>query len=153
MPCTPTDQACAPSVTSCTPAGARPWHPCKKSARIIPRSARPSVQPSFAGITAAPNPLQIPGYGSLGDIEAQFLELSMDLGCSPGRISSASWRMSARISAVAFGRPAGARDCHFQKSRNPARCQPTTVSGLTATKTSAHRDQTQRRIIQNSRSN
>jgi NADPH-dependent curcumin reductase CurA len=27
------------------------------------------------------------------------------------------------------------------------------VSGLTATKTSAHRDQTQRRIIQNSRSN
>jgi hypothetical protein len=43
-------------------------------------------QPSFAGITAAPNPLQIPGYGSLGDNEAQFLEFSMDLGCSPGRI-------------------------------------------------------------------
>ena len=111
-------------------------------------------QPSFAGITAAPNTLQIPGYGSLGDIEAQFLEFSMDLGCSPGRILFGQAADECpRISAVILGRPAGARDCHFQKSRNPARCQPTTVSGLTATKTSAHRDQTQRRIIQNSRSN
>ena len=46
-------------------------------------------QPSFAGITAAPNTLQIPGYGSLGDIEAQFLEFSMDRGRSPVAFSSA----------------------------------------------------------------
>jgi hypothetical protein len=43
-------------------------------------------QPSLARITAAPNPLQIPGYGSFGDNEAQFLECSMDPGRSPGRI-------------------------------------------------------------------
>jgi hypothetical protein len=50
-------------------------------------------------------------------------------------------------------RVARACDCHFQKSRNPARCQLTTVSGFTATRTSAHRDQMQWRVIQNSRSN
>jgi len=43
-------------------------------------------QPSFAGVTAATNTLQIPSDGSLGDREAEFLEFSMDLGCSPGCI-------------------------------------------------------------------
>jgi hypothetical protein len=107
-----------------------------------------SCQPSFAGITAAPNTLQIPGYGSLRDIEAEFLEFSMGiLGAPQVAFSAARRRLSVQFSAVVFGRPAGAPDYHLQKSRNPARCQPTTVSGLTATKTSTHRDQTQRRII------
>ena len=75
------------------------------------------------------------------------------LGAPQVGFSAARQPMSARISAVAFGLPARARDCHFQKSRNPARCQATTVSGFTATRTSAHRDQMQCRVIQNSRSN
>ncbi len=74
------------------------------------------------------------------------------LGAPQVGFSATKRRMSARISAVAFGLPARARDRHFQKSRNPARCQPTTVSGLTATRTSANRDQMRCRVIQNSRS-
>jgi hypothetical protein len=43
-------------------------------------------QPTLAWITAALDTLQIPGYGSFGNDEAQFLKFSMDPGCSPGRI-------------------------------------------------------------------
>ena len=82
-----------------------------------------------------------------------FWRSSMDPGRPPGWMYSARRRMSARISAVAFGLPVRACDCHFQKSRKPARCQLTTVSGFTATRASAHRDQMQCRVIQNSRSN
>jgi hypothetical protein len=58
----------------------------KKSNAAIAPVIPEEGQPSFAGITAAPNTLQIPGYGSLGDHEDQFLEFSMDPGRSPGRI-------------------------------------------------------------------
>ena len=107
-------------------------------------------QPSLARITAAPNTLQIPGYGSLGDNEAQFLEFSMDLGCSPGRILFGQ----AADECPNFGSSfRSASRCSRLPVPEEPKCQPTTASGLTATKTSAHRDQTQRRIIQNSRSN
>jgi hypothetical protein len=63
----------------------------------------------------------------------------VDLGGSP-------------ISPVIFGRPPRGRDRHLQKSRKPARCRPTTVSELTMTRTSAHRDHPRRRVVQKSRS-
>ena len=56
------------------------------------------------------------------------------------------------IAAVVFGLPPRARDRHLQKSRNPARCQPTRVCGFATTRTSAQRDQTRRRPVQNNRS-
>ena len=84
-------------------------------------------QPSFAGVTAAPNTLQIPSDGSLGDREAEFLEFSMDLGCSPGRILfgkaadecpnfGSSFRSASRCSRLPLpeeskSRPMPADDC------------------------------------------
>jgi hypothetical protein len=64
--------------------------------------------------------------------------------------SCAKRRISARISAVDFGLPPRGRD--RQKSRNPARCQLTTVCGFTTTRTSAQRHQIRREAVQNSRS-
>jgi len=66
--------------------------------------------------------------------------------------SSANRRIRARISAVVFGLPPRGRDRHFQKSRNPAWCHRTTVSGLTMIRTSAQRGQTRRRAVQKNRS-
>ena len=43
-------------------------------------------QPPFVWITAAPDTLQIPSYGSFGNNETQLLKFSMDPGRSPGRI-------------------------------------------------------------------
>ena len=43
-------------------------------------------QPTLAWITAVLDTLQITGYGSFGNDEAQFLEFSMDPGRPPGRI-------------------------------------------------------------------
>ena len=75
------------------------------------------------------------------------------LGAPQLGFSCAKRRISARISAVDFGLPPRARDRHLQKSRNPFRCQPTTVCGFTTTRTSAQRDQIRRKAVQNSRSN
>jgi len=74
------------------------------------------------------------------------------LGAPQLGFSCAKRRISARISAVDFGLPPRARDRHLQKSRNPFRCQPTTVCGFTTTRTSAQRDQIRRKAVQNSRS-
>ncbi len=60
--------------------------------------------------------------------------------------------MSLRISTVTFGLPPRDRDRQRQYRRNPARCQPTTVSGFTTISTSAQLAQTRRRVIQNRRS-
>jgi FAD/FMN-containing dehydrogenase len=43
-------------------------------------------------------------------------------------------------------------DRHLQKSRNPARCQRTTVSGFTMTSTWLQRGQKRRKVVQNHRS-
>jgi hypothetical protein len=109
-------------------------------------------QETFAWIAAALDTLQIPATVRSETTKPSFWSSPWILGAPQVGFSSARRRMSTRISAVAFGLPERARDCHFQKSRNPARCQPTTVSGFTATRTSAHRDQMQCRVIQISRS-
>lgn len=46
-------------------------------------------------------------------------------------------------------RAPGARDCHSRRTQILPGAKPTTVFGFTATGTSVHRNQTQRRIIQN----
>jgi glycogen debranching enzyme len=61
--------------------------------------------------------------------------------------------MSSWISAVMVALPgAGPRDRQRQYNRNPARCQPITVSGFTISSTSAQRDHTLRNAVQNNRS-
>jgi hypothetical protein len=50
-----------------------------------------------------------------------------------------------KLFSLDSGQPAHGR-------RNPARCQPTTVSGFTTIRTSVHRDQTRRNVVENNRS-
>ena len=67
--------------------------------------------------------------------------------------SRAIWRMRSRSSLSMRGLPwRPGRDRHRQNRRKPSRCQRTTVSGCTTTRTSAHRDQSRRRKTQKSRS-
>jgi hypothetical protein len=60
-------------------------------------------------------------------------------------------RISSRISRVILGRP-GWRDLHRQNRRKPARCQDTTVSGLTKMSASAQSEYSRRSVVQKSRS-
>src|SRR5215831_8159892 len=60
--------------------------------------------------------------------------------------SSAIDRIRPRSSLVIFGRPGRRRERKRQYPRNPARCQPTTVSGFTTTSTLAHFDHPRRKI-------
>src|SRR5262252_240655 len=60
--------------------------------------------------------------------------------------------MRLRSSEVMVGRSARRREGKRQYQRNPARCQPTTVSGFTTTTTLAHFDHQRRRPSQNRRS-
>ena len=62
-------------------------------------------------------------------------------------------RIIARTSASIFGLPMLlGRDRNRQKRRKPARCQATTVSGLTTIRAWLHKGQNGRRRIQNARS-
>ena len=85
----------------------------KSNAAITPPVIPEEGQPSLERITAAPNTLQIPGYGSLGDNEAHFLEFSMGPGRSPSRILfgqavdegpsfSSSFRSASRCSRLSL---------------------------------------------------
>ncbi len=69
----------------------------------------------------------------------------------PG-FSVAIRRMRARISSLTSGRPRRRRDSQRQYRRNPVRCHPITVSGLTITRTSDHPVHKLRRVVQNRRS-
>src|SRR5215472_17308441 len=69
-----------------------------------------------------------------------------------GAPSCASRRIRTRISSLILGRPPRGQDFQRQYSRKPARCQPTTVSGLTITSASFQRDQVIRKTVQKSRS-
>jgi hypothetical protein len=60
-------------------------------------------------------------------------------------------RLSSRISLVTFGRP-DCRDLHRQNRRKPARCQDTTVSGLTKMRASAQPEYSRRSAVQKNRS-
>ena len=78
-------------------------------------------------------------------------EVSVDLGGSPTRVLCRQ-PPDQRPDLRGDLRPAAARPGTRPYSRNPVRCQPTTVSGLTMTRTSAQRDQMRRRVVHNSRS-
>ena len=95
---------------------------------------------------------QVAGNRGLGDFESQFQELAVDPGSSPGGILGRHGSVRSRSSGVIFGRPERRRERKRQHQRNPARCQPTTVSGFTTTSTLAHCDHQRRRPIQNRRS-
>jgi len=60
-------------------------------------------------------------------------------------------QISSRISLATFGRP-GFRDRHRQNRRKPARCQDTTVSGLTSMSASAQPKYSRGNTVQKSRS-
>ena len=70
----------------------------------------------------------------------------------PG-FSCANRRINTRSSLVIFGRPGRWRDRHRQYQRKLARCQATTVSGLTMSSTFFQPEKNLRSPIQNNRSN
>jgi hypothetical protein len=74
------------------------------------------------------------------------------LGAPQSEFSVAIVRMRVRISSLILGRPPQDRDRHRQYRRKPTRCHRITVSGFTMTKTSDHRGQMFRRVVQNKRS-
>jgi len=59
--------------------------------------------------------------------------------------------MAVRISRLILGLPRRGRERNRQYNRNPVRCQPTTVSGLTMSSVLLHRCQIADRTTQNSR--
>ncbi len=74
-------------------------------------------------------------------------------GAPHNRFSRLIRWMSLRISFEICGRPDFPwRDFHFQNKRNPWRCPPTTVSGLTMTRASFQRGHRRERKTQNTRS-
>src|SRR5215469_5763607 len=73
-------------------------------------------------------------------------------GAPQSEFSCARRRIRRRTSSVILGLPPRGRDFQRQYRRKLARCQPTTVSGLTITSASRQRDQLVRKIIQKSRS-
>ena len=66
--------------------------------------------------------------------------------------SAAMRAIKARTSLLTLRRPPTrlALESHFQYSRKPARCQPTTVRGVTKTRGFCHPDQRLRNMSQNS---
>ena len=81
------------------------------------------------------------------------LESHLRLGAPQDGLALAIWRMSA-LSQGEISSCAGVRGRDFQRQnkRKPARCQRTTVSGLTTTGTSAQRDQRWESTTQKARS-
>ena len=103
------------------------------------------------------------GFRGLGGMKRDTLRSPMSmpslsnspwiLGAPQPTLALAIWWMS-RLTSDATLPAAGPceRDFHRQNRRKPARCQRSTVSGLTTTSTSAKRDQTWERSNQNARS-
>jgi len=102
----------------------------------------------------------LPAYGSHKPFSKWILpgrlrcgEDFLDADALNPTLASAIWRMRALTSAeTSLSAGLRERDFHRQKRRNPARCQQTTVYGLTTTSTSAQRDQNRERTSQNVRS-
>jgi len=98
---------------------------------VIAKEGSPALT-SVVGRRPAP---EIAGDRALGDVEAEFEEFAVDSGGAQEGFSLTIRRMRARISASIWGLPRHfGRDSRRQKSRNPARCQATIVSGLTMTR-------------------
>jgi hypothetical protein len=91
----------------------------------------------FLGCVAAPlRSREIAGDGSLGQDKPSFCSSPWILGAPQPVFSWAKRQINARSSGVILGRPPRRRDVQRQYRRKPARCQPTTVSGLTITNAS-----------------
>ncbi len=73
------------------------------------------------------------------------------LGGPQSEFSAARRRMRVRNSGLTFGRPPCGRDRQLQCRRKPSRCQPTTVSGFTITRTSDHLGHRYRNAVQKKR--
>ena len=73
-------------------------------------------------------------------------------GAPHPEFSAAIVRMCVQSSLLILGRPPFGWDRQPQYKRNPVRCQPTTVSGLTTARTSDHRGQSWRKVVQKKRS-
>jgi hypothetical protein len=87
------------------------------------------------------NDMQLPR--ALGEVDAEFEQLAMDARGAPSRFSVAIRRIRSRSSLDVDGRPGPFwRDLRRQKRRKPRRCQRTTVSGRTITRTSVQCAQT-----------
>ena len=67
-------------------------------------------EPLLTSVATALNPPQIPGYGPFRDDQAELLKSPWILGAPQPVFSAASRRISARISAVIFGRPPHGRE-------------------------------------------
>ena len=90
--------------------------------------------------------------GALGDLEAELKKFPWIFGAPQSEFSAAMRRMRVRTSSLSLGRPPRGRDRQRQYRRKPDRCQPTTVSGFTMTRTSDHRGHMCRRAVQKKRS-
>jgi hypothetical protein len=82
-----------------------------------------------------------PGYDHLPERRFEFIPfwgLPWMGGAPQLGLSTFMRRINWRISSLTFGRPGRrSRERHRQNSRNPARCQETTVSGFTIIRASA----------------
>ena len=95
----------------------------------------------------------IAGDVALGNVQAKFEELVVNSRRAQEGFSFAIRRMRARTSRSILGLPRLlGRDRRRQNKRKPARCQATTVSGLTMTRTWLHPGQSRRSRVQNTRS-
>ena len=108
-------------------------------------------EPFLGWITPAMEAPQIARHGPLGEHPAELLQLAVDLGRAPvGVLLRPAPNQHANF--WSDRRPPRGRDFQRQYKRKPARCQPTTVSGLTITSASFQRDQVARKTVQNRRS-
>jgi hypothetical protein len=114
---------------------------------VIIQKGRPALR--WFGISwSLPHPTQ---NSSLRDIEAEHLQFAVKSRRSQVRFSATILKMSSRSSLLTHFLPAPVRcrESHFQYILNPARCQRTTVSGLTKINACFHPDQSCRIATQN----
>jgi len=91
---------------------------------------------------------------SLGDFVSKHLQLAVDTRRTPGVVLHyhAKDEFAQRLRCRFLPARAWEREIPFQYNLNPTRCQRTTVSGCTMTRTRLQSDQNRRRMTQNRRS-
>jgi hypothetical protein len=96
---------------------------------VIRKKRAPTLD--WLGISRCP--LHPAGDGSLGYIKAQQEQLAVNARRTPGEFSATIRKISSRTSVDSFFLPTSFLACEIklQYSRNPARCQRTTVSAVT----------------------
>src|SRR5258706_9762769 len=90
--------------------------------------------------------------GSLRDVKTEHENLAMNAWRSPRWVLNTIRKINSRTSFDVCRRPTGllTLEISFQYKRNPALCQRTTVSGVTAMRDCCHPDQNRRTATQNS---